>query len=208
MVDFQSRDSRSSTDTDEPEDTDDSPPEDEDTDETPETTETEQSDGEFDPETLSYAVVTVSSDRSISEDTQGDVVVEAIEADGGAVTTRDLIQPAYDGVQSTVTRLTERDDVDVVVTIGATGVEPDDVTIEALEPLFDKQLPGFGELFRLVAHENEGSAVVATRTTAGIVAGVPVFAVPGTIDWALLATDEIILPEAGSLAADARATDA
>jgi molybdenum cofactor biosynthesis protein B len=207
MVDFQSRDSRSSTDTDETEDTDDTSA-DEETDETPATTEAEQSDGEFDPETLSYAVVTVSSDRSISEDTQGDVVVEAIEADGGAVTTRDLIQPAYDGVQSTVTRLTERDDVDVVVTIGATGVEPDDVTIEALEPLFDKQLPGFGELFRVLAHENEGSAVVATRTTAGIVAGVPVFAVPGTIDWALLATDEIILPEAGSLAADARAIDA
>jgi len=203
MVDFQSRDTDRGTDaaetdeeepSDEPASTDDSP------DSQPATAEaTEQ----LDLSELCYAVVTVAGDRSISEDAQGDVVVEAIEGDDGTVTTRDLIQPSYDGVQSTMTRLTDRDDVDVVVVIGGTGIEPDDVTVEAVEPLFSKQLPGFGELFRLLAHEEKGSAVVGTRTTAGVIDNAPVFAVPGTIDGALLATDEIILPEAPSLVADA-----
>jgi len=203
MVDFQSRDTTRGTDADET-DEDEPPDEPEPAEASPDTqSPTEERTGQIDLSELCYAVVTVAGDRSIAEDAQGDVVVEAIEADDGTVTTRDLIQPSYDGVQSTMTRLTDRDDVDAVVTIGGTGVEPDDVTIDALEPLFDKQLPGFGELFRMLAHEDKGSAVVGTRTTAGIIDDVTVFAVPGTIDGALLATDEIILPEARSLVRDA-----
>lgn len=209
MVDFQSRDTRGGADSDETVDDEADPPEEsEPPDEPADSPESaDESADELDLSDLSYAVVTVTSDRTISEDAQGDVVVEAIEADGGTVTTRDLIQPSYDRVQSAIGRLTERSDVDVVVTIGGTGVEPDDVTIEALEPLFSKQLAGFGELFRLLAHEDNGSAVVGTRTTAGIVDAVPVFAVPGTIDGALLATDEIIIPETDSLVRDANGLD-
>ena len=155
-------------------------------------------------EAIAYAVVTVSGQRSLSEDTQGDTVVEIIENAGARVTTRDLINASYDGVQSTITTLAKRDDVDAVVTIGGTGVEPADVTVEAMEPLFDKRLPGFGELFRRLAAADRGSEVVGTRVTAGIVAGTPVFAVPGTIDGAVLATEDIIVPEAGGLAAAAK----
>lgn len=207
MVDFQSRDTTRGTDSDET-DEDEPPDEPESAEESPDTqASTEETTEQIDLSDLCYAVVTVADDRSIAEDAQGDVVVEAIEADGSSVTTRDLIQPSFDSVQSTVSRLTERDDVDVVVMIGGTGIEPDDVTIEAIEPLFSKQLSGFGELFRLLAHEDKGSAVVGTRTTAGVVDNAPVFAVPGTIDGALLATDEIILPEAPSLVRDANGLD-
>jgi molybdenum cofactor biosynthesis protein B len=207
MVDFQSRDTSRGTDS---EETDEEEPPDE-PESAEESTDTQspaaESTEQIDLSDLCYAVVTVSDDRSISEDAQGDVVVEAIEAAGSSVTTRDLIQASFDGVQSTMSRLTERDDVDVVVVIGGTGVEPDDVTVEAVEPLFDKQLSGFGELFRLLAHDDKGSAVVGTRTTAGVIDNAPVFAVPGTIDGALLATDEIILSEASSLVRDANGLD-
>ena len=150
-----------------------------------------------------YAVVTVTGERSLSEDSQGDIVVGAIEDGGGTVVTRDLVRPDFDGLQTTISTLAGRGDVDVVVTIGGTGVEPDDVTVGALDPLLDKHLPGFGELFRLLAHETEGTAVVGTRATAGIVDATPVFAVPGSVDGARLAVEEVVLKEAYHLVVDA-----
>ncbi len=203
MVDFQSRDTRRESYDDE----DDGVEEDETTagsEETDDEQPAAETADQFDPATLRYAVVTVSAERSRAEDSQGDVVVDAIEDNGGVVSTRDLIRPSYDGVQSTVSALADRGDVDAIVTIGGTGIEPDDVTTDAVEPLFDKHLPGFGELFRLLAHEDRGSAVIGTRTTAGIIDAVPVFSIPGTVDAALLAVDEIVLPEAGQLVEDAK----
>jgi len=100
--------------------------------------------------------------------------------------------------------LVGRRDVGALVTVGGTGVEPDDVTVDALEPLFDKRLPGFGELFRILSHDHDGTAVVGTRATAGIIDAVPVFAVPGTVDGATRAVGEVVLPEAEGLADDAR----
>ena len=204
MVDFQSREPRTQTD-DEPED--DEPEEEPEADSEGEQTEqsattTKAEDG------LAYAVVTVTSDRSMAEDTQGDAVVEVLEDAGETVVTRDLIQPSYDGIQSTLTTLAERRDVDAVITIGGTGVEPDDVTIDALDRLYEKRLPGFGELFRQLTYDQHGTAVVGTRTTAGIVDGAPIFSVPGSIDGAILATEDIIIPEAPSLVADAALQDA
>lgn len=200
MVDFQSRDSRTRNDEDEPEDDEETEGEADSVGETESSEETARST----PPTrtgarLAYAIVTVTGERSISEDTQGDTVVEIIEDAGETVTSRDLINASYDSVQSSVTTLAKRDDVDVVVSIGGTGVEPADVTVEALNPLFDKRLPGFGQLFRRLAYDDHGTGVVGSRVTAGIVADTPVFAVPGTIDGAILATEEIIVPEARTL---------
>jgi len=158
-------------------------------------------------ESVAYAVVTITNERSLSDDDQGDAAVAAVEGAGDRVLTRDLVRSGYDNVQSTVSTLAERGDIDVVVTIGGTGVEPDDVTAEALRPLFEKQLPGFGELFRLLAHETEGTAVVGTRATAGILDQTPVFALPGTVAGVQLAMDEIVIPEGRQLAADARADE-
>jgi molybdenum cofactor biosynthesis protein B len=150
-----------------------------------------------------YAVVTVTNDRSLSDDSQGDAVVAAVKDSGGQVVTRDLVRPDYDGLQTTISTLAERNDVDLVVTIGGTGVEPDDVTVDALDPLLDKHLPGFGELLRLRGHETEGTAVIGTRATAGILDATPVFAVPGTVDGARFAVEELVLEEGSHLAADA-----
>lgn len=210
MVDFQSRSSRRGAEEegDEDEPAEEEPEAEEQT--QPEPTETEMASEPAEGDTdaaLAFAVVTVTSERSIAEDTQGDAVVDAISAEGHVVTTRDLIQPSYDGVQNTISTLATRDDVDTVVTIGGTGVEPSDVTVGALEPLFDKHLPGFGELFRRLAADEQGTAVVGTRVTAGIVAQAPVFVLPGTVDWAMLGLSEIVLPEAGQLVAQATPED-
>ncbi len=155
---------------------------------------------EHDVETLSVAVVTVSSSRSLDDDPAGDAIASIVEGKGHEVSVRNLVSDTYDGVQSEVNTLTKRDDVDVVVTTGGTGVTPDDVTVEAIDRLFDKRLPGFGELFRRLSFDEIGTRVIATRATAGIIEGVPVFCLPGSENAARLGTEEIIVPESGHLA--------
>jgi molybdenum cofactor biosynthesis protein B len=155
--------------------------------------------------TVRYAVVTVSSSRDIDDDEAGDLLVAAIEDAGHESVQRELIPDDYDRVQETVGRLADREDVDVVVTTGGTGVTPDDVTVEAAEQLFEKRLPGFGELFRTLSREEVGTRVVGTRATAGIVptdddGGVPTFCLPGSTNAVRLGIEDVILPEAGHLA--------
>lgn len=205
MVDFQSRTSRLDDDEDEDEDESDtadtqqadgSEMPDEETDATPDP------DGWFD-RTVSYAILTVDDEATIPEDRAGDAIVSTLDSGGATVATRDLVNQSYDTVQSSVTALADRGDVDAIITVGGTGIEPDDVTVDALDPLFDTHLPGFGELFRSRARDFEGTGVVGNRTTAGVLDGTLVFAVPGTVSGASRATEDIILNEAPDLVAAA-----
>ncbi|MFB6300972.1 MAG: molybdenum cofactor biosynthesis protein B [Halobacteriales archaeon] len=152
-----------------------------------------------DVEHLGIAVLTVSSSRTLSDDPSGDRIVEIAEAAGHDVVTRELVEDDYDHVQHAVDTFVKRRDVDTVITTGGTGVTPDDVTIEAIRPLFRKELPGFGELFRILSYEEIDTKVIATRATAGIANGVPVFCLPGSENAVQLAVEEIILEEAGHL---------
>lgn len=153
-----------------------------------------------DKEDLGVAVLTVSSSRSLDDDPSGDEIARRFESAGHTVVRRDLVRDSRDAIQSTVNALVGRKDVDVVVSTGGTGVSPDDVTIEAVKPLFVKDLPGFGELFRSLSFEEIGTRVVGTRATAGVADGVPVFALPGSESAVALAVGDIVLPEVGHLA--------
>lgn len=218
MVDFQSRDTKRGIDddedaddsTDEPGDdsTDKAKPDSEETatagdstaaDSTEDTRQSQTVTEDYDQDAVTYAVVTVAADRTLSEDPTGDAVVDAITHTDDAVVTRELLEPSYDGVQSAIDSLVDREDVSAVVTAGGTGVEPSDVTVDAAEDLFDKHLPGFGELFRVLSHEQDGTAIVRTRTTAGIIDGVPVFCLPGETTAARRGVEQIVLQEAEPL---------
>jgi molybdenum cofactor biosynthesis protein B len=210
MVDFQSRDTRrspSEDDEDEADDeaeavgTDDGGGHDEDHDDGHSHDHDHDHDHhEHDPESLGVAVVTVSSSRTRENDPAGDTIESTLTGAGHEVVVRDVIRDDYDGVQNTIDAFVGRSDVDAVVTSGGTGVTPDDVTIEAVRPLFDKELPGFGELFRLLSHEEIGTKVVGTRATAGVVDGAVVFCLPGSENATRLGTEEIILEQAPHLA--------
>ncbi|APW96435.1 molybdenum cofactor biosynthesis protein [Halobiforma lacisalsi AJ5] len=150
---------------------------------------------------LGTAVVTIASSRSLDSDEAGEAIVTALEEAGHELATREHVSPDHDRVQSIVLRLIERDDVDVVITAGATSVEPDDVVIEAVEPLLDKELTAFQDLFTSMAYEEVGTRVLASRTLAGVSEGKPVFCLPGHADAARLGTESIILPEARNLVA-------
>ena len=189
MVDFQSRDTRRG-------------PEDDDEDEAGEASVTAEGEAaaETTPAALGFAVVTVGSERTIDEDAAGDATVEALAEGVGEVVVRDVIGDRYDGIQSTVGSLVDRGDVDVLLTIGGTGPQPSDVTVEAVEPLLDKHLPGVGELIRRRCAEERGSAVVRTRTTGGIIEGVPIVCLPGDPVLARTGTEAVVVPEAEPLA--------
>ncbi|WP_232702765.1 MogA/MoaB family molybdenum cofactor biosynthesis protein [Halobacterium wangiae] len=195
MVDFQSRDTRRGTD----ERTDD-PPDEEETEELEEHAEHDHHHHHHDVEQVGAAVVTVSSTRSLDDDPAGDAIAAAFEDDGHEVVTRELVRDSYDGVQSTLDHLVSREDVDVVVSTGGTGVTPDDVTVEAAGALFDKELPGFGELFRRLSYDEVGTRVVGTRAAAGVADGTPVFCLPGSENAARLGSEEVVVPEVGHLA--------
>lgn len=160
-----------------------------------------------DLDSVGAAVLTVSTSRSLDADPSGDAIRDAFEANGHRVVTRELVGDDLDRVQAIANQLIERRDVDVLVSTGGTGVTPDDVTVEAIGPLFDKHLPGFGELFRQESAADIGSKAIATRATAGIAEGVPIFVLPGSVDAVTLAMDSLILPEIGHLAGLARRED-
>lgn len=186
MVDFQSRDTRRDGSTDDPDEP--SPAE-----------ATEEPPDGSDHEGVGFAVVTVGSGVTIDDDAGGDAAVEELTG-AGEVVTREVIGDRFDGVQQTVGALVDRSDIDVVVTIGGTGVGPDDVTVEAVEPLLDKTLPGVGESVRRGISDERGTAAIRTRATGGVIDGVPLFCLPGEPQLAGIATREVVVPEADPLA--------
>ncbi|PSP76000.1 molybdenum cofactor biosynthesis protein MoaB [Halobacteriales archaeon QS_3_64_16] len=156
-----------------------------------------------DIETVSAAILTISSSRSLEEDPAGEAIGEAFERAGHEVSTRALITDDHDDVQAAIDELVDREDTDVVVTTGGTGITPDDVTIEAAEVLFTKELPGFGELFRRRSYGEVGARIVATRAIAGVAGETPVFCLPGSENAARLGS-EIATEVCGHLAGLAR----
>ncbi len=149
---------------------------------------------------LYVAIVTVSSSRSLEKDPGGDTAQQLVEEAGGEVTVRELVTDDFAAIRGTVDRLTGRDDVDCIVTTGGTGMTMDDVTPAACEGLFEREIPGFGELFRAISYEEIGHRAMASRATAGVAAGVPIFCLPGSRNAVKTAMTELILPEAPHLA--------
>lgn len=202
MVDFQSRNTRSRSD-DDGEDEEPDPDESETTESEPEeeppapATDSEPSE---DSATVGVAVVTIADDQTVDEDRVGDAVVDALA--GHELVTRELLGRSHDTVQQAVDTLVNRGDVDAVVTAGGAGIDREDITIEAVHPLFEKVLPGFGELFRRRYSETVGTDVISIRTTAGIADGTPVFCLPGSADAARLGVSEIVTEQVARLAGD------
>jgi molybdenum cofactor biosynthesis protein B len=149
---------------------------------------------------VSAAVVSISDDRTHDDDPAGEAVVEAFEAAGHEVATREVLRTAHDSVQQSVDTLVRREDVNAVVTTGGAGVGPRDVAIDAVHPLIDKGLPGFGEAFRRRYADSVGTDAIATRATAGIAETTPVFCLPGDPEAARLGTSEIVVEQAARLA--------
>lgn len=164
------------------------------------------------PASVKFAIITVSTSRyetygSVSEpwladDISGTVMNDLISGSGFDVKTYSLLPDNETLIAGHVRELTGAEigtDIDAIVISGGTGLAPEDVTLEAVEPLFDKTIPGFGEVFRLKSLEDVGTAAILSRASAGIVGRCVVFCLPGSPAAVELALKELIIPEASHI---------
>ncbi len=151
---------------------------------------------------LQAGILTVSTSRANADDPDdpgGDTIESLFEADGHRVVDRRLVPDGVGPIQRALDELLDDSTVDLVVATGGTGATVDDVTPDAVAERFDRELPGFGELFRQLSYEEIGPRTIASRATAGIARDTPVFVVPGSRNAVELATEAIILEEAPHL---------
>jgi len=140
-----------------------------------------------------FAVLTISTSRSASDDRSGDAAREAIEHAGHEVTEQEIVGDDREAIAETVESFVG--DVDVVVTSGGTGLTPDDVTVEAVRPLLDKELPGVGEYFRRLSHEQVGDDGDALAGDRGRRRRHCYLCLPGNPDAVELGIEAVLLPE-------------
>ncbi len=155
------------------------------------------------PTCVSTAVITVSDTRTLATDTGGALVVELLEAAGHAVASREIVPDEGPAISAAVQAVLESDGIRAVILTGGTGIAPRDVTPESVEPLLERLVPGFGEIFRALSFEEIGSAALLSRALAGLASGCVVFVLPGSRGAVTLAMEKLVLPEIGHLAAEA-----
>lgn len=156
------------------------------------------------PDTLGFAVVTVSSSRTLESDDSGRIAAELIAAAGHTCHRRSVVLDDVDAIRHTVWDLLGREEIDVIVLDGGTGFSPSDVTPEAILPLLERSLDGFGELFRRLSYDEIGSAAMLSRACAGVIGRRALFALPGSPKAVALAMRSLVLPEVGHLLGQAR----
>jgi len=150
------------------------------------------------PTRLRFAIVTMSDSRSPAQDASGDLIASLAQAAGHEVGMRTLVKDDAASIRAAFERALASE-ADLVVGTGGTGFAPRDVTPDAVAPLLERAIPGFGELFRALSFQEVGSAAMASRAEAGIARGKPVFLLPGSTKACRLAMERLILPEAGHL---------
>ena len=143
-------------------------------------------------QSLSICVLTVSDSRTLAEDTSGDYLVQALTEAGHRVAERALLPDDRYKLRALVSKWIADDTVDGILVTGGTGFTGRDSTPEALLPLLDKQMPGFGELFRAVSVEDIGTSALQSRAFAGLANGTFLFALPGSTSACRTAWDKIL----------------
>jgi molybdenum cofactor biosynthesis protein B len=141
---------------------------------------------------VNIAVLTVSDTRTLADDRSGDTLVARATGAGHQVVHRTIVPDQVADIQSQLRTWIADATVDVVLTTGGTGVTGRDVTPEAVESLYDKPIPGFGELFRMLSYAKIGTSTIQSRATAGVAGGTYLFALPGSTGACKDAWDDIL----------------
>ena len=142
---------------------------------------------------VNIAVLTISDTRTLKDDKSGNILVDRIEGAGHVVVDRDLIKDSVSSIVSKLGGWISKENVDVVISTGGTGVTGRDVTPEAFQSVFEKTIPGFGELFRMLSFDKIGTSTIQSRATAGVAGGTYLFALPGSPGACKDAWDDILV---------------
>jgi len=142
---------------------------------------------------VNIAVLTVSDTRDLSTDRSGDTLVERLTKAGHRLAAREIVKDEVPAIVAQLRRWIADPNVDVVISTGGTGVTGRDVTPEAFASVYEKEIAGFGELFRYLSFQKIGTSTIQSRATAGVAGGTYLFAVPGSPGACRDAWDEILV---------------
>jgi molybdenum cofactor biosynthesis protein B len=146
-----------------------------------------------------FALIVTSDTRTEREDETGRIAVGLIEGDGHKVVSHTIVPNNEEKIRAEVQRTLLDDSVAVIVTSGGTGIGSKDKTVAAVTPLMEKEMIGFGELFRRISYDEIGGAAIMSRATAGVARGKLIFCLPGSRNAVKVALSKIVLPNVGHM---------
>ncbi len=138
------------------------------------------------------AVMTVSDTRGVEDDRSGALLIERLETAGHELADRRIVRDERETIRARLRAWIEDQAIEVVLATGGTGVTGRDVTPEAFHDVYEKEIPGFGELFRMISYKIIGTSTVQSRATAGVAKGTYLFALPGSTGACKDAWDNIL----------------
>ena len=141
------------------------------------------------------AVLTVSDSRSLDDDRSGDTLVARLTDAGHTLADRQIVRDDVEAIRAVVRGWIADPDIDVAITTGGTGFTGRDVTPEALEPLFEKRMDGFSEVFHRISYDKIGTSTIQSRATGGVAGATYIFALPGSPGACKDAWDGILGPQ-------------
>jgi molybdenum cofactor biosynthesis protein B len=156
------------------------------------------------PGKIACAVVTVSDTRTLENDTGGQAVCDLLTAAGHDVKAREIVRDEPAAIRSLLEKFRDDAAIDAVLLTGGTGVSGRDQTYETVTSLVTKQLPGYGELFRMLSFDQVGAAAMLSRATGGLMGLTVVLTMPGSPAAVRLAMEKLIVPELAHLVREAR----
>ncbi|MCA0977404.1 molybdenum cofactor biosynthesis protein B [Qipengyuania flava] len=129
---------------------------------------------------VNIALLTISDSRELKDDTSGDILAERIASAGHTLAVREISKDDKNEIAAHLHRWIDDEEIDVILTTGGTGLTGRDVTPEALDRVKDKDIPGFGELFRMLSYDSIGTSTIQSRACAVLSRGTYIFALPGS----------------------------
>jgi molybdopterin adenylyltransferase len=151
------------------------------------------------PRTANIGILTVSTTRTLETDESGHWMAGRAVQEGHQVVAHEVVTDQADAIGQSLLNIIASAHPQVVIVTGGTGITPADVTIEAVKPLFIKELTAFGILFTQLSFDEIQAAAMISRATAGVIGQTLVFCIPGSLNACKLACNKLILPEMGHL---------
>ena len=142
---------------------------------------------------INIAVMTVSDTRTAADDKSGDTLCERLQGAGHNLADRAIVKDDEDAISAQLRSWIDDPKIDAVLATGGTGVTGRDVTPEAFHAVYEKEVAGFGELFRMLSYEKIGTSTIQSRATAGVANGTYLFALPGSTGACKDAWDDILV---------------
>lgn len=148
------------------------------------------------PKSVKCMIITVSDTRTKETDKSGQLMQQLLEEHGFQVVDYHIVKDEYTEIQTLIRDASVRNEVEAVLLNGGTGITLRDTTYEAVRDTLDKEMPGFGEIFRYLSYtEDIGSAAILSRAIAGVRGNTAIFSTPGSSGAVRLAMNKLILPE-------------